>query len=140
MPYVTIDEFRSFLGTERVSGMLRDQADITDNLTRFSIARLSVEEEIDDALQARGVTVPLSTPPNKLKLVEVRMLHFELAVGRPLMDENVQKGYDKALKMLDQIAEGEAILQGVVDNMTEPFFSNTEDTVPGTTLKKMEDW
>lgn len=117
MPYCTESDLLSLIPQQELAELTTDSGDIPDSqVVAEAIER--ADAEIDAYLGSR-YTLPLMPVPDQVKGLSMDMALYHLYSRRSVAPPVRHRKYEGALSFLQQIAAGEAVVEGASELLTE---------------------
>lgn len=128
--YATLDEFKSWLGSQASAtapGQFQQLTGRLDGKTGSDPVGTTALENasgIIDSYIAGRYSVPLTTVPDAIRLCCIRLAAYDAAIGSGIRDDVIARlklGADDCVKWLDKIASGQITLPSITES--SPAFS-----------------
>ena len=117
MAYCTESDLLSLIPVQELAELTTDSGDTPDSqVVAEAIDR--ADAEIDAYLGSR-YTLPLNPVPDQVKGLSMDMALYHLYSRRSLAPPVRRQKYEAALSLLQQIAAGEAVVEGASELLTE---------------------
>jgi len=105
MAYCTVDDIKNALSERRLIELSNDQDSSSVNTTVVEAA-IKKADGVIDAYCRKRYSIPLADPPNVINALSVELSIYFLYSRKSEAPDDIQKRYEKAIEMLEQIAEG----------------------------------
>jgi phage gp36-like protein len=117
MAYCTENDLLTLISREELAELTAESGDTPDS--QVVAAAISRAEGEIDALAGKRYAVPLSPVTAQIKGVAMDLALYHLYARRNLAPPVRRQKYEAALQFLQQVARGEAVLEGVSGSVPE---------------------
>jgi len=117
MPYCTQDDLAALIPAQELAQLTTESGDEADAAVVAGVIA-AADAEIDSYLLVR-YKLPLAATPARVKALSVDLAIYKLYGRRGVTNEARRKAYEDAVKFLQLVAKGLAVIEGA-DNVEPP--------------------